>query len=101
MKRSDLDTRTVLEAVRQGGPYGKLTSYPSKAVTAALERELRAGRIDYGVSLARPWLTDQGVAWLTGIVYDELNIISRTPRNERMPYPDLLSELLEQETSPR
>lgn len=78
MKRSDLDTRTILEAVRQGAPYGQLAAhYPSKVVTAALERELRAGHIDYGVSIANPWLTYQGAAWLTEVTYDDLNIISR------------------------
>lgn len=100
--RSELSTRTLLEAVRQGGAYGKLTdAYPSEVVRAALLRELHAGRIDYAASLTRPWLTNRGAAWLTGVVYDELNIISRAPGIERMPYPDLLAELLKQETSPR
>lgn len=65
MKRSDLDTRTVLEAIRQGAGYGALSDkYPSKVVIAAFERELRARRIDYGTSIASPWLTDEGRAWL-------------------------------------
>lgn len=65
MKRSDLDTYTVLEAVHQGNVYGRLTPrYPHKVITAALERELHTGHIDYGTSIASPWLTDEGRAWL-------------------------------------
>lgn len=61
MKRADLDTRTVLQAVRQGAPYNTLnTRYPTKVITAALERELHAGHIDYGTSLSSPWLTTKG-----------------------------------------
>lgn len=61
MKLADLDTRTVLHAVRQGAPYGTLnTRYPTKVITAALERELHAGHIDYGTSISSPWLTAKG-----------------------------------------
>lgn len=55
----------MLEAIRQGTDYGALSDkHPSKVVIAAFERELHAGRIDYGTSITSPWLTDKGRAWL-------------------------------------
>jgi len=41
--------------------------YPPKLVLAAVERDVRKGLLDYGVSAARPWLTEQGQAFLAGI----------------------------------
>ena len=67
MKRSDLTTQAVLEAVRDGGAWDALTSrYPEKVVLAALVREDRAGRIDYGTTITRPWLTGKGKAAIAG-----------------------------------
>lgn len=61
MKRADLPTRTVLEAVRDGAAWGTLARhYPPKVVLAALNRELRSGHIEYGTSIASPWLTRAG-----------------------------------------
>ncbi|MEU0991944.1 hypothetical protein [Streptomyces sp. NPDC005953] len=63
MKRSDLSTREVLTAIRehQFNAFQVLASkYPSKVVRAALTREAKAGRLEYGVSLDRPWLTPHG-----------------------------------------
>lgn len=73
MKRSDLDTRTVLEAIRQGAAFGRLGEHhPPKVVLAALEREVRAGRIEYGTSIASPWITDEGQAWIAQDAATEL-----------------------------
>lgn len=61
MKRSDLTSAEVLETVTRAGfqAYERLAeSYPSKVVLAAFEREVNAGRLDYGVSLARPWVRE-------------------------------------------
>lgn len=62
MKRSDLTTAEVLATVESAGfkAYEILAErYPGKIVLAAFEREVNAGRLDYGVSLARPWLREQ------------------------------------------
>jgi hypothetical protein len=63
MKRSDLSTRIVLEVVDYWGMHAweRLSEkYPPKLVLAAIEREVTAGRLEYGVSVHRPWLTDSG-----------------------------------------
>ncbi|MBB4931827.1 hypothetical protein F4561_002647 [Lipingzhangella halophila] len=63
MKRADLDTRTVLAAIRDHGmsAYGHLcATYPEKVVLAAFEREVRAGRTECGVAPHLPWLTRAG-----------------------------------------
>lgn len=62
-KRSDLTTDALLAVVRQHGfhAFESLASaYPAKLVQAAIERDIRAGYLEYGVSLTRPWLTPQG-----------------------------------------
>lgn len=62
MKRSDLSTAEVLATVRRVGfrAYETLAErYPGKVVLAAFEREVNAGRLDYGVSLAYPWVRNQ------------------------------------------
>lgn len=63
MKRSDLTTEAVLTAVRDHFPFAYehlAEQYPGKVVIAAFEREVRRDRLDYGVSLARPFLTPKG-----------------------------------------
>lgn len=67
MKRADLTTQTVLEAVRGHFPlaYEHLAQrYPGKVILAAFEREYRKSRLEYGVSEARPFLTPEGWQWL-------------------------------------
>jgi hypothetical protein len=65
VKRSDLTTSVVLNAVRRFGAsaYEVLSSeagyrFPPKVVIAAFQREVKAGRLDYGVSIARPFLVE-------------------------------------------
>jgi hypothetical protein len=80
MKRADLDTVTVLRAVADHFPlaYEHLTAtFPAKIVLAAFEREVKAGRLDYGVSLARPFLTSAGEE-LTGTDWRHLGHRSTT-----------------------
>lgn len=63
MKRSDLTTQDVLEAVRDHFPsaYAHLTErFPKKVVIAAFERETRKGLLDFGTTIARPFLTAEG-----------------------------------------
>ncbi|MGR6922591.1 hypothetical protein ACU635_50770 [[Actinomadura] parvosata] len=67
MKRADLDTITVLSAIRdhEGGAYGVLAErFPPKVVLAAFAREDRARRTEYGVAEHLPWLTAKGRATL-------------------------------------
>lgn len=66
LKRSDLTTEEVLRTVCVHGTSAWTMlrrRYPPKIVLAAYQREVDAGRLDYGVSLVRPWLTPKGVAW--------------------------------------
>lgn len=63
MKRSDLTTAQVLEAVHTHGfsAFEHLAeTYPEKIVQAAFERDVRSGLLEYGVSLGRPWLSPTG-----------------------------------------
>lgn len=67
MKRADLDTVTVLTAIRDhgGGAFGVLAErFPPKVVLAAFAREDRARRTEYGVAEHLPWLADKGRAAL-------------------------------------
>lgn len=65
MKRADLTTETVLASVAEQNRCAALFDhYPAKLVQSALEREDRAGRIEYGVSLRTCWLTEAGEALL-------------------------------------
>lgn len=67
MKRADLTTPMILAAVHAHGvdAWEVLTAdYPPKLILAALQREVDAGRLDYGVALHRPFLTDKGRAAL-------------------------------------
>ena len=66
-KRSDLTTLLVLGTVNIAGTnaWTVLTAaFPAKLVEAAFDREVKAGRLDYGVSLRTPWLTEKGKAFL-------------------------------------
>lgn len=63
MKRSDLSSRLILSAVEAHGVNAweiLAGRYPPKIVLAAMQREVDAGNLDYGVALHRPWLTDKG-----------------------------------------
>lgn len=71
MKRSDLDTVTVLRIIAGKGAGGeKVTgliadAYPEahpKVILAKLEHLAHLGLIEYGVVITRPWLTDAGRA---------------------------------------
>jgi hypothetical protein len=65
VKRADLPTKTVLRAVRDHFPnaYEHLVrDYPGKVVIAAFERDIRKGMLDYGTTIARPFLTPKGEA---------------------------------------
>jgi hypothetical protein len=67
MKRADLTTRMVLAAVEAHGVWAWETlvrEYPPKLVLAAYQREVDAGRLNYGVALHRPFLDDKGKAFL-------------------------------------
>jgi hypothetical protein len=68
MKRSDVGTRTVLRAVVEHGQIGGYVhlceTYPAKVVAAAFEREVVAGRLDYGVTLRSAWIEPAGRRWL-------------------------------------
>ena len=71
MKRSDLDTFTVLSAVADNPPLGSMDAfnkfcetYPPNLVLAAWNREIDAHRLDYGVSPRTSWITPEGRAWL-------------------------------------
>jgi hypothetical protein len=76
MKRADLDTITVLTAIRdhEFGAFGVLAErFPPKVVLAAFAREHRARRTEFGVVEHRPWLTDKGWAVLRaadGLTHD-------------------------------
>lgn len=62
VKRSDLTTDEVMNAIRQHNrqAWERLTDiYPEKVVLAAFEREVDAGRLEYGVSLKRPWIVEE------------------------------------------
>ncbi|MYV56517.1 hypothetical protein [Streptomyces sp. SID3212] len=62
-KRSDLTTVALLTAVQRHGFNAWETlaaAYPPKLVQAAIQRDIKAGHLEYGVSLERPWLTPQG-----------------------------------------
>jgi hypothetical protein len=63
VKRSDLATSEVLAAVRDHRfrAFEYLADrYPAKVVAAAFSRDVRAGLLEYGVSLVRPWLEPAG-----------------------------------------
>lgn len=63
MKRSDLDSLTLAKAVDKyrGGAWTVLcTRYLPKVILAAIERDVRAGYLNYGVSAASPWLEQAG-----------------------------------------
>lgn len=73
MARKDISDQQVCEAVAYTkGTYlrphewlAKRTRQPVKVAYRALERARDHGLIDYGVSLASGWLTDEGIALLT------------------------------------
>ncbi|MFJ5804856.1 hypothetical protein [Streptomyces sp. NPDC093093] len=59
MKRSDLPTRALLDAISAHGFCAfehLIKQYPVKVVRAAIARDVRTGRLEYGVSADRPWL---------------------------------------------
>lgn len=69
MKRSDLGTDPVLAAVREfrsGAFEGLAEKYPAKIVRAAFERDVKAGLLECGVSIDRPWLSPAGRSRLEG-----------------------------------
>jgi hypothetical protein len=69
MKRSDLDSQLILGAVAYWGVHAwerPVEKYPPKLVLAAIEREVNAGRLNYGVAMRRPFLTDQGQEAIQG-----------------------------------
>lgn len=71
MKRSDLDTITLLTTVDYWGTSAWLRlrdRYPPKLIRSAIERDCRRGLLDYGVAAERPWLTEKGRMRLAGIV---------------------------------
>lgn len=61
IQRKHLTTEAVLLAVEtfRTHAYDTLVDwgFPEKVVIAAFQREVKAGRLDYGVSIARPFLT--------------------------------------------
>jgi hypothetical protein len=75
MKRADIsDLQVVVCAVRwrEGSGAGfvtdllaELTGAPYKVAEAAMERAVRRGLLDYGVSLRTAWPTEAGLALLT------------------------------------
>ena len=65
MQRKDLDTLTVLEAVKAHGMDAidhLLHTYPEKVILAAYRRDWRY--LDYGVSERRVWLEPAGERYL-------------------------------------
>lgn len=75
MKRSDLDTVTVLRIIDgKGEPGAKVTGLiaaaypqaPAKLILSKLEQLAGQGLIEYGVVITRPWLTDEGRQMLAG-----------------------------------
>jgi hypothetical protein len=57
----------ILEAVATYGVHAwevLAETCPPKLVLAAFQREVDAGRLDYGVALRRPFLTPEGKAYL-------------------------------------
>ena len=71
MKRSDLDTVTVLRLIAGKGEGGvKVTDLiaatypdaPAKLILAKLGQLAQQGPIEYGVVITRSWLTDAGRA---------------------------------------
>lgn len=71
MKRADLPTADVLRHVAEypaGVAYDRLCErYPAKIVLAAIDRDTRAGLINWGVSPAYPWLEQAGAERLAAI----------------------------------
>lgn len=74
MAVKDISTITVLKAVHEFREktksslpeyLTKITQQPSKVCLRALERELRNGYIDFGVSLNFPWLTQSGINFIS------------------------------------
>lgn len=70
IKRSDLPTSLILVAVAVHGSraYDALdeAGWPDKVIIRAFERDVRLGYLDWGVSVARPFLTREGEAALKG-----------------------------------
>jgi hypothetical protein len=69
-KRSDVTTRMVLAAVaehRFGAMSVLAERYPWKVVERAFEREVAAGRLNYGISLRGCWLEPKGSALLASM----------------------------------
>jgi hypothetical protein len=63
VKRSDLASVAVLAAVRERRfeAFEHLCEqHPAKVVRAAISRDVRAGLLECGVSLDRPWLSPAG-----------------------------------------
>lgn len=74
-KTADISTLAVLEAVEtiisyvaaEKKPYEILMAQfncVEKVADGAVMREVNKGLLDYGVSLAYPWLTPAGAHWL-------------------------------------
>lgn len=70
-KRSDIDTREILQACQRfkdrlaDTPDVVLKGrYPVKVIMAKLARLREQGYLDYGVSLRTAWLTDKGRQYL-------------------------------------
>lgn len=69
-KRSDIPTSMILKICSERFKLTlgtrvihrllDLTNAPSKVILAALERDVDAGYLEYGVSLNNPWLTEKG-----------------------------------------
>lgn len=70
MKRSDISTLTVLSAALEAHRGGvrkatweyilEKTNTPMKIIYAAMDREDRAGYLEWGVSLRTAWLSEKG-----------------------------------------
>jgi hypothetical protein len=70
MKRSDITTDALLTAVDKLGTaaWTHLAGrYPPKLLLSAIERDVRGGYLEYGVSPTYPWLTEKGRAKLLGV----------------------------------
>lgn len=65
MQRKDLDTLTVLQAIKEHGASAidhLLVDYPEKIIIAAYRRDGRY--LYYGVSERRPWIEPEGERYL-------------------------------------
>jgi hypothetical protein len=68
VKRSDLPTVVVLAMVKmyQLRTFEVLsTVYPPKIVLAAFDRDVNKGYLEYGTTVARPWLESKGYEFIS------------------------------------